>query len=202
MNDRLRLWSTTVLLLLLTILTAFSSLLLWRLSQAVFEAEKVLSTNASSVEQIAKTGARISEQIDRIMDRLEALEGRLDEVLPDEEIGSLVEELGNLKQGLSGEGAVRSASCETVIDTMLERIGSSGLRFGYEDKEYSAFRFKTQLRIKYQTFKRTISSPEDFIEKVATKTINGRPYFVITENGEKQPLDGWLKSSLKEQPDH
>ncbi len=202
MNDRMRLWGMTILLILLTVLTAFSSLFLWRLSRVALEVEKALSTNAASVEQIARTGARLSEQIDRIMNRLEALEGRLDEAIPDEEIESLIDELGHLKQGLSGEGAVRSATGETAIEGMLDRIGNSGLRFGYEDKEYSAFRFKTQLRIKYQTFKRTISSPEDFIEKVATKTINGHPYFVIMEKGEKQPLDGWLRSSLKEPPDH
>jgi hypothetical protein len=201
MNDRLRMWGMAVLLLLLTVLTAFSSLLLWRLSRAVLEAEKVLSTNAASVEQIAKTGARISEQIDRIMNRIEALEGRLDEVIPDEEIESLAEEMGHLKQGLSGQGAIRTATSETAIDALLDRIGKSGLRFGYQDKEYSAFRFKTQLRIKYQTFKRTITSPADFIERVATKTINGHPYYVITEKGEKVPLDGWLRSLMDEHSD-
>ena len=202
MNDRIRLWGTTILLVLLTVLTAFSALFLWRLSRVALEVEKALSTNAASIEQIARTGARISEQIDRIMNRLEALEDRLEEAIPNEEIESLIGELGHLKQGLSGESAVRSVTGEAAIETMLDRIGNSGLRFGYEEKEYSAFRFKTQLRIKYQTFKRTISSPEDFIEKVATKTINGHPYFVITENGEKQPLDGWLRADLMDESPH
>lgn len=202
MNDRLKFWSITVLLSLLAILTAFSSLLLWRLSAAVLEAEKVLSRNAASIEQIATTGARISQQIDRLMDRLESLEGRLDEVMPGEEIANLAEELGQLQEGLKGERTVRSATSEAAIDNMFDRIGKSGLRFGYEDKEFSAFRFKTQLKIKYQAYKRIIASPEDFIEKVATQTINGHPYFVIKEKGDKEPLNGWLRSTIQAASSH
>ena len=53
------------------------------------------------------------------------------------------------------------------------------------------------LRTKYQLYMKGISSAEQFIDDLATKTVVGSPYRVVLEDGERRPLNEWLGEALE-----
>jgi hypothetical protein len=50
---------------------------------------------------------------------------------------------------------------------------------------------------KYEYFRDKIRTPEDFIQRCASKSLmSGKPYLVVLENGEEVRTDEWLLRAL------
>ena len=52
--------------------------------------------------------------------------------------------------------------------------------------------------MKHSLYRGKITSAEDFIAKIATATVMGRPYVVLLQDGAKRDLNEWLLEALRE----
>lgn len=184
-------WLFRLNLFMLSVLLAFCCFLLWRISQVAMRVETVIAQNTEEITQIAKTAANVSKELDRAMQTIESLEesirGSFDpEMFQDMMATSVATEAED-------GGKLAEQDAEAIL-ALLDRIRESGLRFGYDNKEFSAHRMYVQLNIKFRTFRRDLASVDEFIDRVATKTINGHTYSVIEKDGTRKPLPEWLRS--------
>jgi hypothetical protein len=85
---------------------------------------------------------------------------------------------------------------EAEIKWLLSQIGSSKARFAYDNKKKSALMFYAHVYAKYKIYKKTLASAEDFIAKVGTKTITGKPYYITVPGGQQVELGQWLRAKL------
>ncbi len=84
-----------------------------------------------------------------------------------------------------------------AIEYLLTAIGESGCTFVRNGKEYSSEDAESHLRMKYRRGKRWATSPEKFIERLASKSsMSGKPYLMRCEPGGEQPTAEWLEAKL------
>jgi len=86
---------------------------------------------------------------------------------------------------------------EQVIQHLLSRISNSQLIFIRNNERHPADDAAEHINNKYQHFKDEIKTPEEFIEKCATKSLlSGRYYQVVDKQGNKIRTHDWLMAEL------
>ena len=172
------------LLLIACVFMVYLTLLVRRLTVTM----EVMSEDLA---QVMATTARVSRNVDRVEERLRVWYEDLD-------IAGTAAEAVDVALSLGGETVKVEPRAEDEITWLLRQIGSSKAKFAYDDKEKSALSFYARLYAKYKVYKKTLASAEDFIDKVATKTITGKPYYITEPGGEKVELGDWLRARLAE----
>ena len=95
--------------------------------------------------------------------------------------------------------APRGEDVAAVIEYLLARIGESGLTFIRNGREHTAAEAAAHIRRKYEHAKGDIQTPEDFIDKVASKSdLSGQPYRVKMPDGTTRLAADWLRGLLAE----
>lgn len=85
------------------------------------------------------------------------------------------------------------------IEELLRTIAESELTFIRNGAKHGGAAAAAHIRSKYESARAEIASPEDFIEKAATRSIQtGKPYLVELADGTREPLSEWLRARLRE----
>ena len=85
------------------------------------------------------------------------------------------------------------------IDELISYVGTSGVRFIRNGKEYSAAEGAQHLRDKLARAGDRVKTTDDFIAGIASKSyISGKPYLVKFADGHIQPTGDWLRAHLAE----
>lgn len=97
---------------------------------------------------------------------------------------------------LSGAATASPADAKDEIDHLLQYVAASSCTFVRNGSEYPADKAREHLADKYRFAAGRISSAEDFIEYLATKSsLSGEPYHV--KCGKTDALSGaWLTAEL------
>ncbi len=98
---------------------------------------------------------------------------------------------------LHGQEAGRDndGKIEALIQHVQSLKGATFIRNGSEYDSKSAAKF---LRGKWDANRKEITTPTEFIEKVATKSgTTGKPYFIRFEDGKETPCGPYLTGQLK-----
>jgi hypothetical protein len=94
------------------------------------------------------------------------------------------------------------AEAAAEIEFLLEAVGVSGCVFIRNDKDHSSEEAEDHLRLKYRNGKRWVKSPEQFIERIATKSSwSGDPYLIRCSDAEQQSTGEWLSARLADYRD-
>ena len=98
----------------------------------------------------------------------------------------------------SGDGpGQQSENIESAIQFLLKHVADSGLTFIRNSDRHDAFDAAEHMNSKYEYFRDKIKTPEDFIERCASKSLlSGKLYLVVLENGEEVRTDDWLLRAL------
>lgn len=87
---------------------------------------------------------------------------------------------------------------DAEVQQLLRFVGKSGCTFIRSGSPYSAKEAQDHLAMKYGKAKDTISSSEDFINEVASKSyLTGKPYSVQCPKTSEQAAKNWLNTELK-----
>ena len=90
-----------------------------------------------------------------------------------------------------------AAAVEDEVSYLLGVVDNSDCRFVRNDISYSNEEFQQHLMSKWQQNEELISSAEDFIEKIATRSsISGSPYVALC-GGELQIVKDWFIGLLE-----
>ena len=98
----------------------------------------------------------------------------------------------------SGDGPGQpSENLESAIQFLLKHVADSGLVFIRNSERHASFDAAEHMNSKYEYFRDKIKTPEDFIQRCASKSLmSGKLYLVVLENGEEVRTDAWLLSAL------
>lgn len=101
--------------------------------------------------------------------------------------------------GLSTETDAASRTSAETIEYLLAHVEQSKLIFIRNGQEHDSRAAAAHLRRKYEHLKSSISTPEEFIEKVASKSwVSGEHYAVRLPGGREMPMERWLHDVLKQ----
>ncbi len=170
------------LLLIACVFMVYLTLLARRLTVTM----EAMSENVTTV---MATTARVAKHVDNVEKRLHAL-------FQDVDIAGAAAGAADVARSLGGEAVEMEPRAEGEITWLFGQIRSSKARFAYDDTKKSALSFYMRLYAKYKVYKKTIASAEDFIDKVATKTITGKPYYITEPGGKQVELGQWLRAKL------
>lgn len=95
-----------------------------------------------------------------------------------------------------------SAAAESAVDQKINEliavVEKSDCTFIRNGSNHNGKDAAAHMRRKYNHFKKEIKSPEDFIEKCASKSeLSGKPYLVKTPDGKTVRCDAWLTAKLE-----
>jgi hypothetical protein len=99
---------------------------------------------------------------------------------------------------VSGDGpGQQSENIESTIQFLLKHVTDSGLIFIRNSERHASFDAAEHMNSKYEYFRDKIKTPEDFIQRCASKSLmSGKPYLVVLGNGEEVRTDAWLLRAL------
>ena len=117
-----------------------------------------------------------------------------------DELGNMLDEIDAIRDSPPSTVSAPSPDTEREIKHLLAHIRESKHRFVYSDENKGGTRFYLQLYAKYKAYNKAVGSAEDFIDKVATKTIAGQPYQVVVGPDKRVALNDWLSEELVKAP--
>ena len=89
------------------------------------------------------------------------------------------------------------AQVDATIRYLIGRVAGSELTFVRNDTPYTPDRAAGHMEKKYRHFREDISTPGDFIDLCATKSLmSGEPYRVIDPEGNERKTSDWLRDEL------
>ena len=93
--------------------------------------------------------------------------------------------------------ASQPADLDTTVQHLITYVKESDVTFERNSGRYTASEAAEHINNKYRHFKDDIDTPEKFIELCATGSlVTGKPYFIITRQGEQLPSSEWLNTEL------
>jgi len=190
--SRLLTAAAAVLLACLAALTAFTCLLLYRTGRAVQSLTVATDRLSARLDGIGRQVERAGGAAAGTVETVEKLAGRV------EELSGRMELAEGWAEALRGGPAKAGEAEEKLIRGLLAAVQLSGLRFVRGGREKSALSMYGWLYAKYQIWKPTVGSADEFIAKVASESLAGAPYQVILKDGSKAPLADWLRARLAE----
>jgi len=88
---------------------------------------------------------------------------------------------------------------DATIQYLITYVEESGVIFIRNSKRYQGREAAQHIDRKYRHFKDDIDTPEKFIELSATGSLmTGKPYMIITKQGEQLPSGKWLNAVLQD----
>jgi hypothetical protein len=98
-----------------------------------------------------------------------------------------------------GLRAADSDSLKPTVERLLKAVEKSDAKFIRNGGEHSGKDAAQHMRRKYDHFKKSIKTPEDFIEKCASKSeLSEKPYQIKTADGKVVPAKDWMLGLLEE----
>jgi len=86
---------------------------------------------------------------------------------------------------------------DTTVQYLIGYVKESNVTFERNSSRYSGMEAAEHINKKYRHFKDDIDTPEKFIELCATGSLmTGKPYFIITGQGQQLPSAEWLNTEL------
>ncbi len=93
--------------------------------------------------------------------------------------------------------SIAAKGSNAEIEFLLSAVSSSGCLFVRNNTEYSAIKAESHLRMKYRNAVRYVSSAEDFITRIASKSSwTGKAYQIQCPDKESQTSAQWLSDQL------
>lgn len=94
--------------------------------------------------------------------------------------------------------ATPSADEDAAIVHLIGFVRDSGLQFIRNGDAHDPAEAADHLSMKYNKVKKRLSTAEEFIDNVASKSsLSGKPYFIRQKDGAETPVAEWLHAELK-----
>jgi hypothetical protein len=86
---------------------------------------------------------------------------------------------------------------DATVEYLITYVKESDVAFERNSTRYNGIEAAEHINMKYRHFKDDIDTPEKFIALCATGSlVTGKPYFIITREGEQLPSSEWLNAAL------
>lgn len=189
-------WLRRLLFFAATVFVACCCWFMWRMSMVAYHTERAVVAISDDLKQMSATGVQISEHLQDVDQRLQRMEAKASDAMNLDEAEHLLDQAILLRDAREADSPERTADTEREIKHLLSQIRQSKHRFVSGDDDRGGMRTYLQLYAKYKVYDDTIANAEDFIAKVATTSVAGRPYQVVISEAETVSLNEWLTKEL------
>jgi hypothetical protein len=196
--NRIDTWLLRSLVVLLLLLIGLSCYLLWRTSMIALRVEESVVAVSADVKEVTQSAARISRQMADVTERLARIEEKTEDAVGLKDLETAMGTLADVRNEKYEDPKQLSPEAQAEIDHLLKSIRTSGLVFICGSEHLQASVFYVHLWVKFKYHRKIVGSAEDFIQKVATKTISEHRYRVVSKDGKTTDLADWLKDQLSE----
>lgn len=94
-------------------------------------------------------------------------------------------------------GQQTEENTEAAVLYLISYVKEADVTFQRNSTRYTGNEAAEHINRKYQHFKDDIDTPEKFIELCASGSLmTGKPYLIITKQGEQLPASEWLNTEL------
>jgi len=194
--DPIRQWLVRVNLFLLACLLLLSMNLVWRLTTLIFRIDRTAASMSRDVAQVAGTAGTIARDVEGLREEARELKGRLAESVPVEEFTDAFDAVLTAGRAITADSSELPPSADAEIKALLRALLYSGMRYDDDGEERSVGSLWGRLYAKYRVMRKGLVSAEDFIEKVASRSVLGHEYYLIDETGERVLLEDWMLEAL------
>ena len=102
--------------------------------------------------------------------------------------------IGVAPRAMAGQ---QTENIEATVQYLISYVKEADVIFQRNSTRYTGNEAAEHINRKYQHFKDDIDTPEKFIELCASGSMmTGRPYLIITKQGEQLPASEWLNTEL------
>ena len=186
-------WATLVLLVATCVLLIYATITLRRYNQ-------LLERISDDLAETLATTAKVSRQVDKISLRVESFGGKLAGAVKVDEIESVLGEIASVRASRRESGETRvalSPEARSEMGHLMSQVARCDGHFEAEGKTYSPRRMYLQLLAKKRVYEDSLTSTEDFIERVAARSMSGKEYFVAFGDGTRKSVAEWLREELE-----
>lgn len=94
--------------------------------------------------------------------------------------------------------ARQAEDLDATVQYLITYVKQSDVTFERNTRRYTGREAAEHINNKYLHFRDDIDTPETFIELCASGSLmTGKPYFIITKQGEMMPSGEWLNAELR-----
>ena len=170
----------------------------YRLSMVAYRMEQSIVAVSADVKQVTSTAAVLSRDVSAIREDIAELKQKTRESVPYEEAKRAMDEALAVGAAVKADSSKLPAASEREISALLKSLVLSPYSAEVGGDKQSIFMLYGWLYGRYRLTKNTLTSTEDFIERVGTKSILGKTYYLVDKEGKRIQLSDWLTERLKE----
>ena len=186
-----------LVLLLVACLLGISVLFAWRLGMITYRVEQAVVAVSDDLKEVTGTAAQISRDVREIREELKEVKVKVEQSLPVEELDSLMDAALQMGRSFKADSPSLDADAEREIKYLLRALLLSGMKYERRGKERPISLLYATLYAKYKSLRGALASAEDFVDKVATKSVLGRSYYIVDKEGNRHALRDWMLETLE-----
>jgi hypothetical protein len=139
--DAIGSWLRRLALVASIVLLALCSWFVWRISMVSYQMESAIVAISADVKQMSSTGAQISDHLQKLDIRLQAIEKKAANAMNLDEIEHILDEINQARDAAPISASRISPYAEREIEHLLRQIRRSDHRFTYSDEDKSGTRY-------------------------------------------------------------
>ena len=116
--------------------------------------------------------------------------------IPLDEAKSALDSALEIGASIAADSSSLDARTTNEIETLLKSLLVSRMRYEDSGKQRSAAYLYVKLYARYRMLSRTLTSTEDFLERVATRDMLGRTLYLVSRDGQRQRVRDHLSQVL------
>ena len=190
-------WLRNVVLVVLILLLGLCCYFVYRVSMVAYRVEESIVAVSSDLKEVTSTVAAVSRDVSAIREDIAKFKEKAKESVPYEEARQAIEEALALGAAAKADSSALSASAEREINALLKSLILCGLRVEVGGRTQSVLILYGWIYGEYKIKQNTLTSAEDFIDQVGTKSILGKTYYLVDQEGNRVQLSTWLMNRLR-----
>ncbi|MCC5845972.1 MAG: DUF5329 family protein [Verrucomicrobia bacterium] len=183
------------LILLAGLLLAGISLL-WRSGQLVGELHGTLVAISEDLKDVSTVAGTISRDVETLRTQVEEIREKVDDVVPREQLQGTIADAQRIRDGLGRSDGSLPAEEQEHIEALLRRLAASDLRYESRRGLLPVEILWGRIQTRYLSMRNTLTSAEEFIDVVATRSMLGVEYRVTEADGGSLTLREWMHGEL------
>ena len=196
-SNAVRRWLVNLVLVFVAGVLGFSMYFVWRLGRLTYSIQEAVVAISDDVKEVSGTAAQISGDVREIRQELGEVKERVSESVPVNELSSVVDAVLEVGESIKAGSVALDAQAEREIRYLLGALLLSKMKYDLRGEHRPISYLYATLWGKYRTLRGTLVSAEDFVERAATKSYLGRPYYIVDKEGNRRALKEWMLETLQ-----
>jgi len=190
-------WLRNAVFLALVVLLAMCSYLVFRSATLIYRLEQSVVAVSSDVKEVASTAATLSQDVAAIREDIVNVKEKALDSIRYEEARHAIDEAIAFGAAAKAESSQLTDTAEEEISALLKSLVVSGCTAEVYGRKQSIMTLYGRIYGKYKLKQNVLTSAEDFIAQIASKSVLGNTYYLVDKDGEKSELSEWLTNRLK-----